>query len=715
MRGSRVGPLVVIGLIAFSLVGVFSNRPTAAQAILDLATARPQIYTALENLRVSGAGYGQYAMSVGGTTPGYYGSLDAALMRTIMGEDLMTSITEQQRTEWIDHLHTFALPDGGYTDTNGHHVLHANGMTVGGLGVLGGRQKYPASPLYRPFDEPNEVADYLVSQINWTNSWGESHKFWGGFHIFSQSSVATSEWKAAVFDWLDANVDPTTGWWRVGQQPSSSAQGLGGGAHIWPMYEHEGHEFPYPERVIDRILSMQAVDGSYAAMGNYLNLDALYGLKYMRSLTPAYRAADIDLAVQKHGAWLAGQLNGYLAANPGAHALLAVVGDLGLMNQLAPALYPDSTGATWSDIFTDPKFYQTAAVEVFAQEPGPPIGADRPSPYAYTVLADSPVGYWRLGETEPGSVGEARGILPLRGLHIGLGDASGPGNVAQPGPRPADGFPGMSADNRAVHLSGQYDHVSVYDAPELDITGELTLEAWIRLDQIPAGNVGIVAKYNGSGNQRSFDLYVDGQTDDGTLGLIISPDGTFTNAATLRNAMALPLDTWLHVAGTYSPGESMRLFINGQQVAQRVAGVPEAIYSSSADLWIGCNYALTPSSHFAGLIDEVAVYDRVLSHDEIWTHYLAAFALPGDADLNGRVDHEDAAILADHWGSSGADWSRGDFNGDEMVNALDASILAAHWSPNASSESYPVPEPGVLALLLAGLLGLLGKTRLRRA
>jgi len=53
---------------------------------------------------------------------------------------------------------------------------------------------------------------------------------------------------------------------------------------------------------------------------------------------------------------------------------------------------------------------------------------------------------------------------------------------------------------------------------------------------------------------------------------------------------------------------------------------------------------------------------------------------PGDANLDGKVDALDAAVLAAHWlQPGGAAWTDGDFNGDHRVDDLDASILAAHW------------------------------------
>ncbi len=77
--------------------------------------------------------------------------------------------------------------------------------------------------------------------------------------------------------------------------------------------------------------------------------------------------------------------------------------------------------------------------------------------------------------------------------------------------------------------------------------------------------------------------------------------------------------------------------------------------------------------------------------------------IPGDANRDNRVDEEDAAALAAHWGQSGG-WVYGDFDGDGVVGPADASILAAHWGYGVpSGEAGPlgnVPEPGMLTLLL---------------
>ena len=83
--------------------------------------------------------------------------------------------------------------------------------------------------------------------------------------------------------------------------------------------------------------------------------------------------------------------------------------------------------------------------------------------------------------------------------------------------------------------------------------------------------------------------------------------------------------------------------------------------------------------------------------------------IPGDANHDGAVNSADAAVLAAHWQTAGgANWEQGDFNGDGAVNDIDATILAANWM-TASPAS--VPEPSVLAMLLACLAALAWRKR----
>jgi hypothetical protein len=182
------------------------------------------------------------------------------------------------------------------------------------------------------------------------------------------SSKATDVWLEAVFSWLNANLDETTGWWRKGVPHADRHQPLGGSVHILPIYEHHDRPFPYPERVIDSVLELQLPSGNWldqddATPVTYLDLDALYALRYMRILADSYRSDDIIRAVERY----AGAVDEYWQTAGDAleethpHFVLAAVGCFGLLNHFLPDRYPDDV--QWSDIFSDRRLYQTRAVE----------------------------------------------------------------------------------------------------------------------------------------------------------------------------------------------------------------------------------------------------------------------------------------------------------------------------------------------------------------
>jgi hypothetical protein len=95
------------------------------------------------------------------------------------------------------------------------------------------------------------------------------------------------------------------------------------------------------------------------------------------------------------------------------------------------------------------------------------------------------------------------------------------------------------------------------------------------------------------------------------------------------------------------------------------------------------------------------------SKDLAFELFTVPCVIPGDANLDGIVDNQDASILAAHWQQVGImeewRWGWGDFNDDGIVNDEDASILAAHW---LESCVHPTPEPHAIVLLAGALLAL---------
>ena len=170
----------------------------------------------------------------------------------------------------------------------------------------------------------------------------------------------------------------------------------------------------------------------------------------------------------------------------------------------------------------------------------------------------------------------------------------------------ADGKDGM-----AIDFDGVDDYIEVPDANSLDITAEITLEAWI-YPHTMTHLQGIVAKYNHSAPYNG--AYYVGLGGYGYMNKILfglSYDGLhFYYMLSNTNITA---NTWTHVAAT-SNSTHMTLYIN--RIKDKVrAYAPGVIYASAAPLRIGCYLPeLGFPRFFDGIIDEVKV-----SATTIWT------------------------------------------------------------------------------------------------
>ncbi len=171
----------------------------------------------------------------------------------------------------------------------------------------------------------------------------------------------------------------------------------------------------------------------------------------------------------------------------------------------------------------------------------------------------------------------------------------------------------------ALTFNGSNAWVTIPDAPSLDLTSSMTLEAWVRPATL-AGAWRTVLMKEQAGNL-VYDLYAS------RTGSPAAPLSEVFAAGSPTSAQAttgLALNTWSHLASTYD-GEVVRLYVNGIQVATQAA-VGDMPNSTGA-LRIGGNNIW--SEWFDGLIDEVRVYGRVLTGAEI------------QADMNKAVVNPD--------------------------------------------------------------------------
>lgn len=200
---------------------------------------------------------------------------------------------------------------------------------------------------------------------------------------------------------------------------------------------------------------------------------------------------------------------------------------------------------------------------------------------------------------EPAWTGAANEVRDASGLgHHGTSLGSGTTNTAAGG-----------RFGRAGSFPGGTGCVTVPDRPALRPSDALTISAWMNPNAVGQPALGVIAKRTSFLVESAYALYVD---ETGRLGIDVdTEDNRFFSGPVAANGR------WTHVAIVYDGGRSaVTAYVNGAPAA--ASAVPgTSIDPFTSPLWVGCLPLGTPAQGFSGLLDEVAVWHRVLSTTEI--------------------------------------------------------------------------------------------------
>jgi hypothetical protein len=148
--------------------------------------------------------------------------------------------------------------------------------------------------------------------------------------------------------------------------------------------------------------------------------------------------------------------------------------------------------------------------------------------------------------------------------------------------------------------------VVVPDDPRLSVGEAVTIDCWVQTDSAGQTNRWIINRVHGGGTDTGYRLgLLDGRP------CFEVPQTAWSHH--LTGPAPLPLGRWVHLAGTFD-GRTMRLFVDGIQVA--TLDRPGRVNPSHFDLVIG-GFQLGSPANFEGLVDEVRLFSRALSEDEV--------------------------------------------------------------------------------------------------
>ncbi len=233
--------------------------------------------------------------------------------------------------------------------------------------------------------------------------------------------------------------------------------------------------------------------------------------------------------------------------------------------------------------------------------------------YAVSSLSTNTIYYWHVNATNSGgasaysttwtftTLATPAGLVAAYAFDEGTGttvaDASGHGFT---GTISGATWTTSGKFGSALVFNGTNAVVTIPNATLLQLTTGMTLEAWVNPTTVNSAWRDVI--YKGDDN-----YYLEGMSPSQRPAM----GGTFSPSLVYGTA-ALAVNTWTHLAATYD-GTTMRLYVNGAQVASRAQTGNIAI--STNPLQIGGDSIY--GQYFAGMIDEVRIYNRALTQTEI--------------------------------------------------------------------------------------------------
>ncbi len=220
--------------------------------------------------------------------------------------------------------------------------------------------------------------------------------------------------------------------------------------------------------------------------------------------------------------------------------------------------------------------------------------------YAYTVLQDDPVGYWRMNDA-PGSTT----FKDATGNGNDLGSIK---NAVLQGGRTLSENPCPLFNAGGMNFGGTFESALSSDIAMKD---GFSVEYWIEPENFDANfQIGVLEDDSQTSNwDHGFTMHTYNKKGEFYLGTNISQRITPNDYE-----QALEVDNWNHVVFTFN-GEEGSLFLNGELAVSKKMG--QSV--NWDDLWV---------ENIDGLFSDLAVYEYALSADQIMEHYLVGSTAP---------------------------------------------------------------------------------------
>lgn len=168
--------------------------------------------------------------------------------------------------------------------------------------------------------------------------------------------------------------------------------------------------------------------------------------------------------------------------------------------------------------------------------------------------------------------------------------------------------------------SSQYAYITDANQTGLDITGDISIEVWIKPESINI-NSAIVSKFRGVDGKRSYTLTPKSTN---KIEFVYSSNGTAVTVCSTDDAILTNTGVWYHIAVTADVSEKdVKFYVNGSLVdCTLTSNSATSIFNSAMPFLVGAQgESGAYGGYFDGLIDEVRVWNDVRTPTEIADNY----------------------------------------------------------------------------------------------
>ncbi len=170
--------------------------------------------------------------------------------------------------------------------------------------------------------------------------------------------------------------------------------------------------------------------------------------------------------------------------------------------------------------------------------------------------------------------------------------------------------------NSALGFDGINDYISIPNSADFNLGNTLTIEAWIYPTNLGGRPAIFSTRVSNPANSFQLEVGVGNFHSD-----VVAVAGVSTWVLETQNNAVTP-NQWNYIVYTRngSGTGNHKIYVNGQLKTLQTESAYNFIDNSNAKL-VGAGTSLLPEHYFSGKIDELAVYNRVLSQEEITARY----------------------------------------------------------------------------------------------